>query len=757
MKDREYVTRRSALKAMAAAGISISSFGGNSFGEETNKKQNVGTSNQPPFDITPTKRAIERLLTQIEHSDQITRDKQYVNQIDFEARPTKDGADYFEIGTRGNRPVIKGTSPAVLLAGFNWYLKYVVGANITWNGTQLNLPNKLPAPSQSIRKDASVDNRFALNDTTDGYTEPYETWEYWEHEIDLLALHGINKVLVYPGQEAVYYHTLQEFGYSKTELRNWIPNPAHQPWWLLQNMCCFANPISEELIQKRIALGQKIVKRLRKLGMTPVFPGYYGTVPRDFDEKHSDAHVIPQGTWAGGFERPGWLDPTGKYFPEVAETFYRHQSELFGDSSMYKMDLLHEGGTAGDVDVRAASKAVQNSLRDAHSDATWAILGWRDNPLPETIEAVDTSKMLILDGISEMYSDLNREEEWNGTPYAFGTIWNFGGNTTMGANMAVWNDKFWRWHAKSNSALSGIAMMPEAIDNNPVAFEFFTELAWRDEPVDFDDWFETWTRFRYGGMDEDAVTAWRALAQTAYSMPDNGSRTMAQVGLYGSRPSFDTLSQRYNTAEFACALPALLNVDRALRDNSAYRYDLMDVTRQVLSNRSFDLLPRIEKAYNEQNIEQFREYTDLWLRYIELMDAVVSTHEQMLLGPWVEDARSMASSEEEAARLEYDARSLITVWGNQDVASVLHDYAKREWAGLLSDFYYSRWQKFFDEREAALAENRKPNEIDWYLLENEWARKQNDYAVEPTGDIYQISQRVLEEIRDDPLPFGSDC
>ena len=219
-------------------------------------------------------------------------------------------------------------------------------------------------------------------------------------------------------------------------------------------------------------------------------PGYYGTVPRDFDEKQSDAHVIPQGMWAGGFDRPGWLDPTGEYFSKVAATFYRHQSELFGETTMYKMDLLHEGGSAGDVDVSAASRAVQNALSDAHPDAIWTILGWRDNPLPETIDAVDSSKMLILDGISETYNDLNREAEWDGTPYAFGTIWNFGGNTTMGANMAVWNEKFWQWHAKSNSALSGLAMMPEAIDNNPVAFEFFTELAWRDEPVDFDSWFE---------------------------------------------------------------------------------------------------------------------------------------------------------------------------------------------------------------------------------------------------------------------------
>ena len=232
---------------------------------------------------------------------------------------------------------------------------------------------------------------------------------------------------------------------------------------------------------------------------------------------------------------------------------------------------------------------------------------------------------------------------------------------------------------------------------------------------------------------------------------------MAQVGLYGSRPSLETVTQRYDTTTFARALPALLNVEPAYRDNSAYKYDLMDVTRQVLSNRSFILLSRIKDAYDENNPDQFREYADLWLHYIKLMDTVVSTNEQTMLGPWLENVESMASDTEEAALLEYDARSLITVWGNRDVSSVIHDYANREWAGLLSDYYYSRWQKFFEEREAALVEDRNPNKIDWYAFGDKWAHRQNDFETESTGDIHQIARHVLDEVRSDPLPFEDGC
>jgi alpha-N-acetylglucosaminidase len=672
----------------------------------------------------------------------------------------KDGNDYFRIFARGGHPVIEGTSPAVLLTGFNWYLKYVVHANITWNGQELNLPHKLPVPGHGIRHDASVPNRFALNDTNDAYTEPYAGWSYWQHEIDVLALHGINEVLVYTGQSTVYYRTLQQYGYSANEIRHWIPNPAHQPWWLLQNMCCFAEPISQRLLDRRVELGRKIADRLRSLGMTPVYPGYYGTVPRDFEDRNAGAHVVAQGAWGGGgFRRPGWLDPAGKDFPKVAKTFYRVQQKLFGPTSIYKMDLLHEGGRAGNVDVGAASKAVQTALETAHPGARWAILGWQHNPLPATIKAIDKSKMLILDGISDRNASRNRESRWNGTPYAFGSIWNFGGHTTMGANMSVWNRKFWAWHDKTASALAGIAMMPEASDNNPAAFEFFTELAWRAQPVDLDTWFNKWATYRYGGHDPAAQQAWHALADTAYSMPGNGW-SQAQGSAYQMRPSLNVNSadwpasgnlpkqMRYKAAQFARALPALLRVNPHLRDSSAYRYDLMSVTRQVLANRSHVLLPKIKAAYESGDLQRFRKLSAAWLHNMQLVDKVVGTNKRMLLGAWLQHAREIAAGAKETARLEYGARSLVTVWGNKAAANGgLHDYANREWQGLVGDYYYSRWKAYFGSLAKALKTGHSPKPIDWYAFGKRWAQHSHDYPTQPSGDIHRIAARVYKQLR----------
>lgn len=98
-----------------------------------------------------------------------------------------------------------------------------------------------------MRRDPSVPHRFALNDTDDGYSGAYRDWASYEKQIDVLALHGVNEVFAQMGADAVYYDTFQEFGYAKKELTSRIPGPAHQPWWLMQNMSGFGGPVSEKM------------------------------------------------------------------------------------------------------------------------------------------------------------------------------------------------------------------------------------------------------------------------------------------------------------------------------------------------------------------------------------------------------------------------------------------------------------------------------------------------------------------------------
>ncbi|MFF1375582.1 alpha-N-acetylglucosaminidase [Streptomyces sp. NPDC058308] len=698
------------------------------------------TTGGPAFDTDSARSALNRLLPH------------HAEQIRLRLVPVRDGEDRFRVTGTTGRIQVSGTTPAVLLTGVHWYLKYVCGAHITWNGSQLDLPRRLPAPARPLERSTSLPHRFALNDTNDGYTAPYADWAYWERMIDVLALHGCNEVMVIAGAEAVYHRVLQEFGYSDAEARAWLPAPSHQPWWLLQNLSGYGGPLSHQLIDDRVRLGRRIVDRLRGLGIAPVFPGYYGHVPDGFVERNGgDARVVPQGVWHG-FPRPDWLDPRTTAFAKVAASFYRHQEDLFGPAGHFKMDLLHEGGTAGDVPVPAAARGVEAALQKARPGATWVILGWEANPLPELLDAVDKKRMLIVDGVSDRFKGVtDREKDWGGTPYAFGTIPNFGGRTTIGARTHIWNEKFFAWRDKENSALTGTAFLPEATDRDPAAFELFSELAWTQGPVDRSSWFTSYADFRYGGRDRDARAAWQALNATAYQHTAV-ERSDPHDSLFAARPDlaaaraadFAPRALTYDPARFDAALTGLLGVGSALRASAAYRYDLVDVARQALAHRSRQLLPQLRAAYARKDRETFAALSTLWLRLMRLSDDVTGTDPAFLLGPWVEAARRMGTSEAEAAEFERTAKVLITVWGERATADAgrLRDYGNREWHGLMSDFYVPRWQTWLDELADALAAGRAPKPVDWFAFEQPWTRERKDYPLRPVGSAYRTASRV---------------
>ncbi|MFI5771175.1 alpha-N-acetylglucosaminidase [Streptomyces sp. NPDC051658] len=694
---------------------------------------------RPAFDSGPAETALRRLLPH------------HAGQFDLVPAGRPASGDYFTVSGTTGRVRIRGTSPAVLLSGVNHYLKYTARVDIGWPGDSTSkLPKRLPAPLGTVRRDASVPHRFALNDTDDGYSGAYRDWASYEKQIDVLALHGVNEVFVQMGADAVYYDTFQEFGYTKRELTSWIPGPAHQPWWLMQNMSGFGGRVSEKMLDRRAALGRKIADRLRRLGMTPVLPGYYGTVPPGFTDRNPAGPVVPQGDWVG-FERPDWLDPRSELFPKVAEVFYRRQHELFGDSAMYKMDLLHEGGTPGDVPVEGAAKAVMDALQRAHPGSTWVLLGWQSNPSTQLIDAVDKSRLFIVDGLADRYNGLDREAAWHGAPYAFGTIPNFGGHTTIGANTAVWTARFDEWRTKPDSALRGIAYLPEGTGGNPAAYELFTELAWRTGPLDHSAWFAAYAERRYGGADPHAARAWELLRTGPYST-SSGTWSESQDSLFTARPgltvgtsaSWSPSAMRYDASTVRKALAELLQVAPELRTSDAYRFDVVDVARQALANRSRTLLPQIKAAYEEKALALFRQRAAEWKRDLALLDRLLATDRRFMLGPWLKDARSWGSTDAERSAAEFDARSILTTWGHRSGSESggLRDYANREWSGLIRDFYAERWTLYLDSLDTALATGQPPAAIDWFERDNAWNLEHKSYPVEPTGDPVALAETV---------------
>jgi len=184
--------------------------------------------------------------------------------------------------------------------------------------------------------------------------------------------------------------------------------------------------------------------------------------------------------------------------------------------------------------------------------------------------------------------------------------------------------------------------------------------------------------------------------------------------------------------------------------------DLTDVTRQVVSNRSRTLLPRIKAAYDARDAAGGETTSRDWHQQLALLEKVTATSRQTMLGPWLADARSWGADDTQADALEHSARRLLTVWGNRSGYDAgLADYANRQWSGLIGSYYAPRWKAYVDSLSAALKDGRPPTAFDWYQHGADWAASTKSLPRAPTGDIRKVAAEVLAFLRAHPEPVTS--
>ncbi len=680
--------------------------------------------------------------------------------------------DGFSIsGTRGNIHVQAATLPT-LLYGVNWYLKYTAHLNVSTNGSQLGAPGLvLPAPTAPILKPALYPFRYALNENTDGYTTPYWSYDRWVHEIDILALSGFNAILIQRGNDLAVYQAFLDNGYTDPDIRKWITQPAHQNWQWMGNMCCFIEPISLDLMQQRARSARQIIDHLRSLGITPVLPGFWGVVPDDF-AKHvpGGAHVVVQTDPWNGFERPGWLDPRDPAFARLAASFYSHQKALFGDSTLYDMETFQEGGVSGDVPVGAGALAIQRALNAAHPNALWFMMAWQDNPRKELIDAVDRSKILVADIEQGRIPRDHREQDFKGARWLFGGLWEFGGRTTTGAPLFDYANRMPAAAHAPDTHLAGTALFTEGLDTNPFAYDLYTEMAWHPDAVNLKAFAADYARRRYNispaaaQADPHAARAWDLIARTIYGyradgVTGHGERDAAHESIFNAQPSLTATRTghwapdvlRYDPEALKPALTELLEVQPALRKTASYRYDLADVTRQVLANDARRLLPLINTAFGKQDRTAFHDLTAEWMDNMQALDTLLASNEYFLLGRWFSYLPGWAKTPADLKPIEYDAHSILTTWGDRTASADLHEYGNRDWAGLLRTYYAPRWKLFFDSLDQSLATGKPPAAIDWYALGDTWNQSTQHFAAEPTGDTYALSLAIARRLKLNPL------
>lgn len=670
--------------------------------------------------------------------------------------------DFFELDQKGNKVVVRGNNYVSIATGINWYLKYYAGINLSWNGMQADLPEVLPPVLKKERHETDLKLRYDFNYCTFSYSMAFWDWKRWEQEIDWMALHGINLPLAMVGTDVVWKNVLEELGYTREEINAFIAGPGFQAWWLMNNLEGWGGPNPDSWYERQEELQKRILKRMREYGIEPVLPGYSGMVPHNAKDRLG-LNVADPGRW-NGYPRSAFLQPTDPQFERIAALYYQEMTRLYGKASYYSMDPFHEGGNTSGVDLEAAGKAIWKAMKQANPRAAWVVQAWGANPRPQMIRNLPAGDMVVLDLFSESRpqwgdpaSSWYRKEGFGQHDWLFCMLLNYGGNVGLHGKMAHLIEEFYK--AKDSSfgkTLKGVGMTMEGIENNPVMYELLCELPWREQRFSKDEWLEGYLKARYGKSDSQVSQAWMLLSNTIYNCPAASTQQGTHESILCARPSWKAyqvsswseMSDYYDPADVIRAAGMMVDAAERFRGNNNFEYDLVDIVRQAVAEKGRLMYRVLVDAYKAGDRELFKLSSDRFLRLILMQDRLLATRPEFKVGRWLESARNLGSTEEEKDWYEWNARVQITTWGNRVAADDggLHDYAHREWNGLLRDFYYLRWKTWLDEQLKSF-EGGQPKAIDFYALEEPWTLKHNSYASEAEGNPVDIACEIYREIK----------
>lgn len=133
-----------------------------------------------------------------------------------------------------------------------------------------------------------------------------------------------------------------------------------------------------------------------------------------------------------------------------------------------------------------------------------------------------------------------------------------------------------------------------------------------------------------------------------------------------------------------------------------FRYDLVDVTKEVLQYKFSGVYSEMISAYKRQDLTGVR-FVRLVLKFrsksLEIFSAqaavlvdiladvemILASDRRFLLGNWVNDALQFAETEEEIHFYSFNAKLQVSIWGNM-YPTELYDYANKFWSGMIREY-----------------------------------------------------------------------
>ncbi|XP_071545524.1 alpha-N-acetylglucosaminidase isoform X2 [Panulirus ornatus] len=185
-------------------------------------------------------------------------------------------------------------------------------------------------------------------------------------------------------------------------------------------------------------------------------------------------------------------------------------------------------------------------------------------------------------------------------------------------------------------------------------------------------------------------------------------------------------------------------------EQATFHHDLVDVTRQMLQLVGGQMVMTLIKNYKNQVFLALQESHYLLQDLLKDLDLLLGSSPNFLLGLWVDEASTWATDQKERDQYVFNALNQITLWGP---TGEIHDYAIKQWAGLIQNYIKPRWELFGQTLLTGLQQGTPFNQslFHWNLFENvedPFTKNTNaSYPSVPQGDSIEIACHLYEKYR----------
>jgi alpha-N-acetylglucosaminidase len=257
---------------------------------------------------------------------------------------------------------------------------------------------------------------------------------------------------------------------------------------------------------------------------------------------------------------------------------------------------------------------------------------------------------------------------------------------------------------------------------------------------------------RAGNEDQAVIEAWEMMKQEI--LVDSAVTIWNHMNIYQVPPVADLNNSAwrsstrypYRNAQLARVLSQMFQADDLSVQSDVYKFDIVNLTRQVLGNYGRELYYNMMQNYEQGNRHGFRRVSDKFITLGLQIDSLLGTRHEFLLGKWLADARRWGSTETEHAYYERDAREIITTW--HVAGGELTDYSNRQWNGLIRSYYLPRWIEFIKRLDQSMTGLKQFDSTDFTAwctrFEQDWVNNPSyDFIEAESGDAVDYSYRLF--------------